>query len=474
MSKEKEADLKVARDFLKFNDRSKSPYHAVASIASMLTPLGFEALDERDDWNGLIRPGGKYMFTRDGSAILAFAVGESSGDIDTSFCIVGAHTDSPCFKVKPLSKIRAHGFIQVGVECYGGGLWHTWFDRDLTVAGRVVMKRKDGEREMRLVSVRKPILRIPNLAIHLNRSSEGFKPNKETETTPIMATELAAALNNCHASTQPHDSSSAAARHSTLLLQALAEELDCSIGDIIDLELYVADTQDGAIGGVLDEFIFAPRLDNLASCYVGTKSLMASVDKEFMKDSGIRMIACFDHEEVGSSSMKGADSPLLTDTMRRICDALGANYDQALASSLLVSADMAHGIHPNYASKHEGRHRPSFGKGLVIKTNQNQRYATSGLTGYMMREAGRNANVETQEFVVANDRPCGSTIGPILASRSGLRTIDVGQAQLSMHSIREMCGVRDLRLMEIILGEMMENYQKYLNSVRARELGQGE
>lgn len=487
----KDSGRRVAEKFLKFDNDCKSPYHAAAAIASILRNNGFEAIREDTNWNDYVGQGGNYFFTREGSSIIAFSVGDCFDPSEAGFAIVGAHTDSPCFKVKPVSTISAHGYLQLGVECYGGGLWHTWFDRDLTVAGRVAIRSEEsGALEFRLVTIPKPILRIPNLAIHLSRNiyTDGFKPNKETETIPILATKLAAAINAPQpvgevktkktsglgvegAKTKPSKTPGLATdRHPPLLLQALARELDVKPESIVDLDLCVADTQDATIGGVLDEFVFAPRLDNLSSCFSATRALVGSV-LSGVSDSVIRMVACFDHEEVGSRSSHGADSPLLTDAMQRIADVLEADYHTAIRRSLLVSADMAHGMHPNYAGKHETNHRPALGAGLVIKTNQNQRYATSGITGLMVREAARRAGgLKIQEFVVPNDKPCGSTIGPILSGASGLRTVDVGQAQLSMHSIREMCAVSDFELVEKTFEALFTHFREIDESISGTEI----
>lgn len=240
-------------------------------------------------------------------------------------------------------------------------------------------------------------------------------------------------------------------------MNALAEELNVTPESIVDLDLCLSDTQPAAIGGVLDEFVFAPRLDNLASCFSATRALVTS--SEVRKDNLIQMVVCFDHEEIGSRSSHGADSPLLTDSVKRICSALKIDYHGAMRRSLLVSADMAHAIHPNYSSKHEANHRPALGGGLVVKTNQNQRYATSGITGLFVREAARLAGVKIQEFVVPNDKPCGSTIGPILSGVSGLRTVDVGQAQLSMHSVREMCSAADFENVEEVFKALLTHFK---------------
>lgn len=483
---DKERDLELARRFLKFNDKARSPFHAVAGLCEMLAGAGFEQLKESDDWHRRVKRGGRYFLTRHQSSLIAFSVGlgcigtepdgaENASGNHTSktnqyptFSIIAAHTDSPCFKVKPLSAVSSHGYLQLGVECYGGGLWHTWFDRDLTVAGRVIVRGADNSVSSRLVTVDRPILQIPNIAIHLSRNvnTEGFKVNKETDTVPVLATHLAATLNNPAKSESTKDDD-IDKRHPPLLLKCLAQELDVSPQNIVDVDLCVADTQPGAIGGALDEFVMAPRLDNLASCFCAINSLIDCVKSPLPEgDSVIRVVACFDHEEVGSRSVTGADSSLLPGLLARISKTLSFDYDRAMARGLLVSADMAHAVHPNYSTKHEAKHRPALGGGIVIKTNQNQRYATSGLSGFLVREVARLAGrLPVQEFVVPNDKPCGSTVGPFLASHTGIMTVDVGQPQLAMHSVREMCSVHDFYLVMQVLKGLLEKHTIVMKSL---------
>lgn len=459
--------LNLAKEFLSFDDASPSPYHATATIASMLDKAGFERLKESEKWNCTLKAGGRYYFTREASSIIAFALDDKYGHDPLSFALIGAHTDSPCLKLKPVGNIRKSGYLQVGVECYGGGLWHTWFDRDLTVAGRVAVRQKSkGTLEMRLVHVKKPILRIPNLAIHLNRTvnSEGFKVHKENHLVPILATQIGEKLNAPLSKIKPSHNSLATSRCSSVLLDLLASELHVDPEEIIDFDLSVSDTQPAAIGGALDEFVFAPRLDNLGSCFTAAKALINSLTESPSEcgSSIARMICCFDNEECGSSSSHGAGSPLVQETIERItsCCEDKASYYQVVRSSMMVSADMSHALHPNYPSYHEALHRPIMGDGLVIKTNQNQRYATSGITGLVMREVARRAgNLPIQEFVVPNDKPCGSTIGPIISSITGLRTVDVGQPMLSMHSIREMTGVADFHSSEAIFRSFFAHFK---------------
>lgn len=420
--------MKSASNFIDFVNKSPSPFHAVSELSKKLVKNGYEKLSEKQVWN--LKSGGKYFVTRNESAMVTFMVG-GQYKAGNGFHIIGGHTDSPCLKIKPISNIKSNGYFQVGVECYGGGLFHTWFDRDLGVAGRVMVSTSNGEFESKLVLINKAILRIPTLAIHLDREvNKTFTFNKETHLRPILATSIKAKLEDTDSG------------HSPVLLNVIAKELNVSVEKIHDFELCLFDTQGGNIGGALDEFIFAPRLDNLCCSWVATEALLTS-EENLMQDENVRMVALFDNEEVGSNSLMGAGSNFVQQVMDRITE------DQKLIpvaarKSILISADMAHGVHPNYSDKHEMNHRPQMHKGPVIKYNANERYATSGESAFLLKQIAKMVDVDIQEFVVRQDTGCGSTIGPILSTSTGVRTIDVGIAQLSMHSIREMCGTDDL------------------------------
>ncbi|KAJ3189999.1 hypothetical protein HDU85_000290 [Gaertneriomyces sp. JEL0708] len=469
-----------AADFLDFVNASPSPFHAVDSVRSRLLAAGFEEISERDNWAGSLRPAGKYFFTRNKSAITAFAVGGKykSGN---GFAVVGAHTDSPCLKVKPHSKKEQGGYTQVGVETYGGGLWHTWFDRDLGIAGRVLVKNADGSYEHRLTRINRPMLRIPTLAIHLDRGvNDGFKFNKEDQLTPIITSAASKELNGNVEATGPNES-----KHAPQLLQIIADDLGVEASQIGDFELCLYDVQPSVFGGAQDEYIFSARLDNLMMSYCSVSALLNSLKGSSLdSDPNIRVAVLFDNEEIGSVSAHGAGSNLLEVTLRRLSaeveqdansqdlrdwivitraglpdasltQSSQSSFERAMTRSLLISADMAHAIHPNYMEKHERNHRPAMNKGVVIKQNANQRYATTAVTTTLVRELAAKKGVPLQEFVVRNDSPCGSTIGPMLSAQLGLRTIDIGNPQLSMHSIREMCGVKDveyaIQLLEVRL-----------------------
>uniref|UniRef100_A0A7N0T630 aspartyl aminopeptidase n=1 Tax=Kalanchoe fedtschenkoi TaxID=63787 RepID=A0A7N0T630_KALFE len=435
----------IVGDLLDYLNESWTQFHATAEAKRQLIAAGFHLLNENEEWD--LKPGGRYFFTRNMSSLVAFAVGEKCR-VGSGFHIIAAHTDSPCLKLKPKSASSKSGFLMVNVQTYGGGLWHTWFDRDLSVAGRVILKGSGGSFLHKLVKVKRPLLRVPTLAIHLDRTvnSDGFKPNLETQLLPFLGRKMEESSQDFKEKNSVKDG------HHPLLLQILSKELDCNSDDIVTVELNVCDTQPSCLGGGNNEFIFSGRLDNLASSFCALRALVDSckLPSDLSNEDAVRMIALFDNEEVGSGSVQGAGAPTMFQAMRRITASLATGYvgegsvERAIRQSFLVSADMAHGVHPNYPDKHEEHHRPELHKGLVIKHNANQRYATSGVTAFLFKEVGKIHNLPTQEFVVRNDMGCGSTIGPILASGVGIRTVDCGIPQLSMHSVREICGKDDI------------------------------
>lgn len=426
-------------ELVDFLNEAWTPFHAVARVARELRNAGFVELDERKDWSQDIKKGGRYFFTRNHSSLVSFAVG-SKFEPGNGFITIGTHTDSPCPKLKPVSKLNKSKHLMLGVQCYGGGLWTTWFDRDLTIAGRVVVRRPGGNFSHELVKVSRPICRIPMLAVHLARGTgTDFKLNTETDFAPVLATELKTALDNADGDFS--ESKGGSLTHHHLLLKLIGDELKCNVNDIADFELQLCDTQPPVIGGALKEFIFSGRLDNLASCFMAMRSLVDSTsDMDLVNETSVRMICMFDNEEVGSSSAHGACAPMIMDTIRRVTGVFsqetGVN-ERAVQSSFLISCDMAHAVHPNYSSKHESNHTPQFHKGMVIKYNANQRYATTAVTAFLFKELGAMAEgggCPVQEFVVRNDCACGSTIGPIISGRTGLRTVDVGAPQVCFDS----------------------------------------
>lgn len=415
-----------ATDLAAFLDSARTPYHAVAEVARRLGAAGYRAFRESDAWQ--LEPGTRGYVVRAGGSIVAFQVG-TKPPAESGFVLIGAHTDSPNLRLKPRPDLTSAGYRQLSVEVYGGLLLSTWLDRDLSLAGRVVFA--DGSAQ--LVDLERAVCRIPNLAIHLNRdvNSAGLVLNAQTHLVPVLGLE------------------GEAGDFPALLTEALAgtPASGARASDVLGFDLCLYDTQRAAFAGSKQEFLFSSRLDNLASCHAALHALLgATPDLE-----ATRVVALYDHEEVGSQSASGARSLLMSDLLERLARAFSPHDASALpratSRSLLISADMAHAVHPNYPDKHDKQHRPLLGAGPVIKVNVNQSYATDGPAMAAFAAACHAVDVVPQHFSARNDMPCGSTIGPISAARLGLRTIDVGNPMLSMHSCREMAAVGDVKPM---------------------------
>ena len=423
----------LVSDLLAYIDRSPTPYHAVAESARRLEAQSYRRLLDEDLWS--LEPGARRYVVRNEGSLLAFEMGSVSPS-EAGFRIVGAHTDSPNLRLKPSPDVQAHGYRQLGVEIYGGALLHTWLDRDLSLAGRVVIRR-EGRIETLLLDFGRPLLRVPNLAIHLNREvKDGLKLNPQTHLVPVVGLGDAPDLRELVVT--------------ELRAQRLA---DIEASELLSCELMAYDCQRSSVSGARGEFINAPRLDNLASCHAALTALTSHGEAELPEQT--RVVVLYDHEEVGSRSASGAAGPLLAEGLERLVSGFKGGEAQglarAIASSRLVSADMAHAVHPNYADKHEPAHRPVVGGGPVIKMNSNQAYASDAVTSGLFASLCSDAGVEPQYFVSRSDMACGSTIGPITAARLGIRSVDVGNPMLSMHSCREMAGTADVEPMIDVL-----------------------
>eukprot|EP00425_Heterocapsa_triquetra_P002848 CAMPEP_0195057010 /NCGR_PEP_ID=MMETSP0448-20130528/5232_1 /TAXON_ID=66468 /ORGANISM="Heterocapsa triquestra, Strain CCMP 448" /LENGTH=473 /DNA_ID=CAMNT_0040086919 /DNA_START=60 /DNA_END=1481 /DNA_ORIENTATION=+ len=448
MAAGKRTVVDAARLFVDFANETGSPYHTVSACAKLLRASGFEELVDGKPWS--LSKGGKYFVTKGGADVMAFVVGgKFSAEGGSGVSIVGAHTDSPCLRLRPNSKVSGGGMLQVGIQTYGGGMWHTWFDRPLGLAGKVVVRQGDAQLSERLVRIAKPLMIIPNLAIHLLSAEErkGFAPNVETHLQPVLCSKIMDdEVNSANrGDAEPKDGQYA--RHHAALLETVAKELGCTPTDIVDADLCLMDAFPSSLAGLYEEFISSPRIDNLLSTWAAVQGICEFATTPAVAEAeDICMTVSFDHEECGSQSSTGAEGETLPAWTERILECLNVPASVrplVYARSFLVSADCAHGLHPNYGEKHQGQHRPDFHKGVVIKTNANQRYATTPLTAALFREVCKQGEVPVQDFVVRNDSPCGTTIGPIISAKMGIRTIDVGAAQWAMHSCRETCATSD-------------------------------
>ena len=418
-------------DLMAFLDASPTPFHAVLSMKKMLGNAGFSELSEAGEW--MLKAGDKHFVTRNGSSIIAFVVGRDDLG-NNGIRLVGAHTDSPCLMVKPQPDISKQGYFQLGVEVYGGALLNPWFDRDLSIAGRVVYRNSKNQLKQKLVDFKTAVATIPSLAIHLDRNANtDHSINAQTDIVPILMMEK-------EASVGAGESSQAFRR---LLRERFLNEDDT----VLDYELCLYDTQSAAVIGLNSEFIASARLDNLLSCFVAAQAMISS--------SGAHtcVMVCNDHEEVGSVSAIGADGPFLEIIIDRLSGGGSASLvSRIINKSLMMSCDNAHATHPNFSNKHDGGHLPKLNGGPVVKVNVKQRYATTSLTSSIFRQLCDELEIPVQTFVSRNDLGCGSTIGPIAAARLGVPTLDVGIPQLAMHSCREITGADDpLRLSRVLL-----------------------
>ncbi|KAG6891285.1 hypothetical protein C0992_009477 [Termitomyces sp. T32_za158] len=399
----------AALKFLKFVNASPTPFHAVENASLRLEKAGFQKLQEKDEWEKNIQPGGKYFFTRNQAALVAFTL-PAQWKHGSGLSIVATHVDSPNLKVRPISKRTNSGYLQVGVETYGGGIWHSWLDRDLSIAGRVLIKEGNGHYKSKLLKINRPLLRIPTLAIHLDRGvNDNLKFNLETEFLPILGlleSQFNAKKDDSKAEKPCLDqkSSSIQANHHSELLSLLAAELSVLPDDIHDFELSLYDTQPATLGGINNEFIFSPRMDNLVSSFCAVEAMAEFTSSQAFPtlEDNVNCIALFNHEEIGSVSTSGAESNLIPSLLNRLSPTPAA-LAQSVSQSFLISADMGHALHPNYTSKHEDNHRPRMNGGVVVKTNAKQRYASDAISTFIVKQLIERKGGKVQEYEVRND-----------------------------------------------------------------------
>lgn len=413
----------LAQNLIDFTYESPTAFHAVENLKNTLNEKGFIHLKEEDRWE--LKKEGKYYITKNDSALIAFVVG--TGDVaEHGFKLIGAHTDAPTFRIKPNPEMVAENtYVKLNTEVYGGPILNTWFDRPLSVAGRVMLRGENPLNPVtRLVNINKPILIIPNLAIHMNRDvNNGVALNRQKDVLPMIG------LVN---ETLEKDK---------YLLNTIAKELNVEACEILDFDLFLYEYEKGCIMGLSEEFISTPRLDDLSMVHAGIKALL---DSKVTK--GTNVMVCFDNEEVGSTTKQGADSNLLAHLLERIVLNLGGDkedYFRALTKSFMISADLAHAVHPNSPEKHDPINKPVINKGPVIKVSANQKYTSDGESVAVYVAICEKAGVPYQKFVNRSDAAGGSTIGPINSSHLHIRSVDMGSPILAMHSVRELGGVMD-------------------------------
>lgn len=419
MSKE----LEFAQNLIDYIYDSPTAYHAVAKAKEELSKAGFVEIKEEDKWK--LEKGGKYFVTKNDSALTAFVVGK--GEIEKSgFKIIGAHTDSPSFRIKPSPEMVVDNvYVRLNTEVYGGPIINTWMDRPLSIAGRVTLRSKDIlHPETRLVNIKRPIMIIPNLAIHMNRNvNTGIELNKQKDLLPLLSMVNENLEKNNY------------------LISAIAKELSVDLKEIIDFDLFLYEYEKGSIIGLNNEFISSSRLDDLAMVHAGISAISRNSSVQ-----ATNVIVCFDNEEVGSSTKQGADSNMLVDILERITISLHKNREEffrAISKSFIISADNAHAVHPNSPEKNDPTNKPYINKGPVIKISASQSYTTDSNSDAVYELICEKANVSIQKFVNRSDARGGSTIGPISSTHLNIRSVDMGSPTLAMHSIRELGGVLD-------------------------------
>ncbi len=412
----------LAQELIDFIYKSPTAFHAVKTVKEELDQAGFKELEFSDAWK--LSKGGKYYVTRNNSALIAFIVGE--GQIEQhGFKLIAAHTDSPTFRVKPNPEMTTANYLKLNTEVYGGPIVNTWLDRPLSLAGRVMVKGENPlQPKTKLVNFNRPLLIIPNVAIHMNNKvNEGIELNRQIDTLPLLG---------LVSETLEKDG---------FLTKLIAEELKIDAEDIIDFDLFLYEYEKGSIIGLNQELISVGRLDNLAMVHAGITAL-----KNAKASLATNVMVCFDNEEIGSRTRQGANAPMLANVLERIGYALGKereDYFRALAHSFMISADMAHAIHPNRPEKHDPVNKPQLDGGPVIKINSNFSYTSDSDSIAVYEQICKENNIPVQKFVNRSDVRGGSTIGPISSTQVDIRSVDIGNPMLAMHSIRELASVKD-------------------------------
>ena len=413
-----------AREVIEFIDESPSTYHVVKNCSDILDENGFERIMPREKWE--IKKGGKYFFKKSSSTIIAFTVGENF-DVKKGFKIFGAHTDSPCFRIKPNPEIVTENIVRLNTEVYGGPILSTWFDRPLSIAGRVIVKGEDPFFPKTVkIKIDEPLLTIPNLAIHQNREvNNGVKIDKQNDVLPVIS------LINKNFEKEGY------------LEKIILEKTGIKKEDIIDFDLYLYATEKGCLLGANEEFMSSPKIDNLASVYTGLIGLLEAEENQ----DRINIFVAFDNEEIGSATKQGADSNYLLNTLERISLALGlsrGDFLQMLESSYILSADAAHAAHPAHLGKTDPTNRGKINEGISIKISAKQKYTSDGYSIAVIKQLIEGTEIQIQPFVNESNELGGSTIGPISSTHLDIDGVDLGVPMFAMHSVRELCGIFDV------------------------------
>lgn len=415
-------EVNYVKDLLDFIYKSPTAFHAVNNVEKILLTEGFKELKEYDKWN--LEKRGKYFIKKNNSAFIAFIIGEEKVS-ENGFKIIGAHTDFPSFKLKPNSEIlNGDKYLRLNTEVYGGAILNTWMDRPLSIAGRIVLESNNPlEPKEKFININKPLFIIPNLAIHMNRNvNKGIELNAQKDILPLMTVEGENLKEG-------------------ILEEIIKKELELNNEEILSYELSLYEFDKGTLMGLNNEFISSSRLDNLAMVHAGVKAIFNS-----KVSNGTNVLACFDNEEVGSSTKQGADSQLLSSVLERIVEKEEKGreaYLRALSKSFLISADLAHAVHPAAFEKADPINRPIINKGPVIKVSERKSYTSDSVSSSIYKQICKKANVPYQIFTNRSDERGGSTIGPISSRHLNINSVDVGSAVLAMHSIREFGGSKD-------------------------------
>ena len=457
--------------------KSVSPYNFVEHAKQELKAANFTQIYESEAWN--LEPGKKYFYTRNNSCVIAFNIGKKFSPEDGCFKIIGAHTDSPSLRIAPNSYNPSGELERYNVQTYGGGLWYTWLDRDLSIAGKIIYKNSEGKLCSKIIQCEDPIFFIPNCAPHLKSASEreSLTINKENHLKPLIASLL---VNELNGKKEDHKDKKLGNTLRNILLNELNKNCEKNVIDsgdqIVDYDLCLYDTNTPRLVGINKEFLASGRLDNLGSSIPALYSMIDSSKEELLNEqTSINIIALFDNEEIGSMTYQGADSNFFLYHLKRIFTQsieffkdkkfTEDLYQRFLAKSYVISADLAHAFNPNYSEKTQSQHQNKIQQGVVLKINVDGKYSTESENAAVFKELAKLCNVPLQEFIVRQDSPCGTTIGPIISAKIGIKSVDVGIPQFAMHSIRETLGVVDLYYYKTIFEEFFKSYEKVKGNI---------